>query len=91
MCSDKVLPEICLRATRRKISDIHCKEAFNNIQKTGNTEYLTDVVAVVAGISLICLYFLKNSVNRKYIKERRIWKKAIWKSYTYEESKLIRG
>lgn len=42
MCSDKVLPEICLRATWRTLSDIHCKEAFSSIQKTGNMKYLTD-------------------------------------------------
>jgi len=41
-CGDKILPEICLDATQRKVSDGHCKEAFNNIKKTGNMKYLID-------------------------------------------------
>lgn len=31
VCSSKVLPEICICATQRKLPDVHCKEAFNDI------------------------------------------------------------
>lgn len=36
MCSDRILSAICMNVTQRKISEGHCKEVFNSIQKTGN-------------------------------------------------------